>query len=446
MNFAATLCAALALTTANAKEADRRPLLEDGDRVVFLGDSITVAHTWTRAVEEFVLTRDPEKSITFVNAGVGGHTAADGLARLDSDVLAQRPTVVVVNFGMNDAGYPDDSDGAAFAKNMGAIFDRLKAGGVRVVVWADTTPFDPEDTDHTTKGRVRREHIDRFVAVAADESARRGLVLVRWHERVQRAVDAWKKAKRTTKLVPDKVHPGPLVHAVMAAGLLRALGYDIRPVQLRAKSAGGTVDAGVDGAATTRTPWDGDAALALSFTNVPSPLLWAASDKDARDVGDDDVRQLRQVVFSFAGLADKRNYRVAVDGVDVGVSSGAALAKGVDLAAGLVVVEPPTAPAGSTMTVAATPPPSFTACEDGKLQALERGHACLWGRLFQRDQLRIAMRFERTRWLPDFVGDRRAAYGALTAAWVDDADAAIRAQARTLRATTHVVVVTPVPR
>ena len=430
--IAAALFAALALSTTT-------PLLNDGDRVVFLGDSITVAHTWTRAVEEFVLTRDPAKSITFVNAGVGGHTAADGLARLDSDVLVHRPTVVVVNFGVNDAGYPDGSDGAAFEKNMGAIFDRLKAAGVRVVVWADTTPFDPDGADHTSKGRLRRDGIARYVAHAASESARRGLVLVRWNERVRAAVDAWAKAKRRTKLVPDKVHPSPLVHAVMAASLLRALGYDPGPVRLRASVDGGVIHGGT----APPVPWDGTSPLTLQFGDGAPPLPWATGDDVARDLGDDDVRALRQVLVSIAGLAPKRPYRVVVDGADVGAFSGAALSRGVDVMAGSVVPEPPAAPPGATMTAAASPPPTFSACNDGSLRAFERPHACLWGRLFQKDQLRIAMRFERTRWLPDFVGDRRAAYDALTATWIDEADRAIRQQARTMRAETHIVVVTP---
>jgi lysophospholipase L1-like esterase len=431
----ALLLATVALSTTKA------PLLKDGDRVVFLGDSITVAHAWTRAVEQFVLTRDPDKAITFINAGTGGHTAADGLARLDTDVLAHRPTVVVVNFGMNDAGYPDGSDGAAFEKNMGAIFDRLKAGGVRVVVWADTTPFDPDRTDErSAKGRQRRERIGRFVAHAAAESARRGLVLVRWNERVRSAVAAWAKARRANKLVPDKVHPSPLTHALLATSLLRALGYEPAPGRLHADIEGGVVRTGT----APPVPWDGTAPLTLRFVDVAPPLLWVASDDVARDLGDADLRALRQVVLSVDGLTAARTYRVVVDGADVGVFSGSALSRGVDVLADVAVPDPPTAPPGATITAAAAPPPSFSACDDDGMRALARGHACLWGRLFQKDQLRIAMRHERTRWLPDFVGDRRAAYDALTTAWVDEADRAIRAQARALRAETHVVVVTPV--
>lgn len=434
MTTAAVLLSLFSLSTT-------APLLRDGDRVVFFGDSITAAHTWTRGVEEFVLTRDPEKSITFINAGVGGHTAADGLSRIETDVLVHRPSVVVVNFGLNDSAYPDGTDGAAFERNMGSIVDRLKSGGVRVILWADTTPYDPEQMSRSSKTQQRRNRIAALAAYAAAESARRGAVLVRWHDRVLTAVDGWKRAKRKTKLVPDKVHPAPLVHAVMAASVIRALGYEVGPTRLRASTEAGVTQAG----ATTPTLWDVGAPLTLTFGNVAPPLIWAGTDEDARDIGSDDVRALRQVILSVSGLAAKNRFRVSVDGADVGVFDGAALARGVDLDASIVMPDHPSAPRGSIMTVAATPPPSFSACTDASLQPFERDHHCLWGRLFQRDQLRIAMRHERTRWLPDFVDTRRAEYVSLMATWVEDADRAIRQQAHTQRERTHVVEIRALP-
>ena len=76
--FFPTALALAALTTAP---------FADGDRVVWFGDSITAQHTYTRWVEEFVKLRHPELSVVFVNAGIGGQSALDGLARFDNDLL-----------------------------------------------------------------------------------------------------------------------------------------------------------------------------------------------------------------------------------------------------------------------------------------------------------------------------------------------------------------------
>ena len=135
------------------------PVVRDGDRVVFLGDSITVLHTWTRLVEVSVRLRHPEWSLTFINSGIGGNTAEDALERLDVDVLAHKPTVVFLNFGMNDASFPEGSSGAAFEKNMTAILDALAAAKVRRVVWLDTTPY---DTSVGTGNALNRRRVARI--------------------------------------------------------------------------------------------------------------------------------------------------------------------------------------------------------------------------------------------------------------------------------------------
>src|SRR6186713_1272619 len=76
--------------------------LRDGDTVVFLGDSITAARTYGKLIENYTLLRFPDRKVRFVNAGVGGDTAAGGLKRLDRDVFAHKPTVLVVAYGVND--------------------------------------------------------------------------------------------------------------------------------------------------------------------------------------------------------------------------------------------------------------------------------------------------------------------------------------------------------
>ena len=111
-----------------------------GDRIVWLGDSITAAYTYGRYIETFFLLRRPDLDLTFINAGIGGHSAWDGLNRLDRDVLVHRPTVVVINFGMNDAAYPPNSPHAAFIKNIQTIIARLREGGVKRIIWVEPCP------------------------------------------------------------------------------------------------------------------------------------------------------------------------------------------------------------------------------------------------------------------------------------------------------------------
>src|SRR5260370_35972816 len=50
-------------------------LIKDGDRVVFLGDSITEQRLYTTYIEAYALTRHPDWKLTFRNVGWGGDTA-----------------------------------------------------------------------------------------------------------------------------------------------------------------------------------------------------------------------------------------------------------------------------------------------------------------------------------------------------------------------------------
>src|SRR3974390_3421167 len=50
-------------------------LIRDGDRVVFLGDSITEQRLYTTYIEAYALTRHPEWKLWFRNVGWGGDTS-----------------------------------------------------------------------------------------------------------------------------------------------------------------------------------------------------------------------------------------------------------------------------------------------------------------------------------------------------------------------------------
>lgn len=96
------LLAALTFSTVQAQEI--KPFKE-GDRVVFLGNSITDGGLYHSYIWLYYMTRFPEMNLMIMNGGIGGDTAYDMNKRLDNDIFSKRPTVLVVTFGMNDSGY-----------------------------------------------------------------------------------------------------------------------------------------------------------------------------------------------------------------------------------------------------------------------------------------------------------------------------------------------------
>jgi lysophospholipase L1-like esterase len=392
------------------------PLLKDGDRVVWFGDSITAQHTYTRLVEEYVKLRYSEQSITFINAGIGGHTAWDGLQRFDTDVAAEKPSVVLVNFGMNDAVFPPDTNGAAFEKNMGDIFDRLEKIGVRVAVWIDTSPLDADGLATNHKNAKREERIKELVEHARVEGKRRGLVVVPWHQAITDAMAAWKAAGHLDKLMADRIHPGPQAYAVMAAAVLRGLGYDVT-------------------APTSVVPWDGARELSIDLVGAPAPLPMGLSRKEADDLAAKDVANLKQLMLRVEKLPVDRSYGVAVGDLELGVFSAKDLARGVDL---MGSAEP-------RLPLPLTVRPDLSTCTASTGNPWLNDFYCLFDLLYEKDQLRILMRNEKVRHLPDFIPGRLEQYLAFQQVWVAAVDVEIGMRARALRVRPHRVTLVPLP-
>src|ERR1700728_1408362 len=89
----------------NSAGALAAPLLKDGDRIVFIGDSITEQQIYTRYVMDYFALRYPQATIHFRNRGIAGAPATFGQGTYDNMIKSCRPTVATICFGMNDGHY-----------------------------------------------------------------------------------------------------------------------------------------------------------------------------------------------------------------------------------------------------------------------------------------------------------------------------------------------------
>src|SRR6188508_1152246 len=101
--------------------------LKNGDRFIFIGDSITHQCLYTQYVENFYYTRYPNIRLHFRNAGISGDRAQDALNRFDEDIAAFKPTVATILLGMNDGSYKDFDKETfdTYAKGMTELLDKL---------------------------------------------------------------------------------------------------------------------------------------------------------------------------------------------------------------------------------------------------------------------------------------------------------------------------------
>jgi len=77
----------------------------NGDRVVFMGNSITDGGHYHSYIWLYYMTHYPNMRIQCFNAGIGGDVSKQMLERIDNEVFAKQPTVMTLTFGMNDTGY-----------------------------------------------------------------------------------------------------------------------------------------------------------------------------------------------------------------------------------------------------------------------------------------------------------------------------------------------------
>lgn len=118
-----------------------RQLLADAKepvRIVCIGDSIAGVYYHSgglRAYPEMLQIAlhklHPEANITVRNAGISGDTSKGGLARLERDVLAHKPHLVTIMFGMNDLVRVPVAD---FVANMQQMIQRCRDSGAEVVL------------------------------------------------------------------------------------------------------------------------------------------------------------------------------------------------------------------------------------------------------------------------------------------------------------------------
>lgn len=243
MRLYSTALALLAVASLSGRARGDDFAFRDGDTAVFLGDSITAAGGYIETIENYTLLRFPDRRVRFVNSGIGGDTAAGGLARLDRDVFAHEATVLVVAFGINDIGWgtkADDEHRRKFLDSIRAIVERCQAKGVRAYICsAAVTGENPDTADKGYFADMCREALD--VARSLDAGAVDAQAAMREIQRqVFKANESAKTEREKSSLhVADGVHLSPLGELAMAFGILKGLGApaDVSRATIDARSA-----------------------------------------------------------------------------------------------------------------------------------------------------------------------------------------------------------------
>lgn len=214
---------ALSLVGPAPKDTPQQLQLKAGDKIVAIGDSITQGGGYLRDIDAALAQQYPDLKIPkVVNKGISGQKAEDLIKRFQKDVVDQKPAVVTISIGINDVwhrlGNPHDEKVlAAYRENVTKMVDMAQAAGIKVILLTPTVIQE----DANSEGNKR---LVMYVQAEKEIAADKHCQLVDLHEMF---LTALKKKPQDTKgnwLTGDGVHMKPLGDAIMAAGVLRALG------------------------------------------------------------------------------------------------------------------------------------------------------------------------------------------------------------------------------
>ena len=334
--LAAMLCAAACVQGATFK---------DGDRVAFLGDSITELgdFNYVRVISDYYITRFPGADIRFVNAGSCGGSARGGVQRFADDVASRRPTAVSIMFGMNDVGRGSYKTNAtpemlenkgmlnSFRRNYVELLDTCARESPGAALYLLTSsPTDDLAVFYKNPACVQCPGSNAGLGVCAEkvreEAAKRGATLVDFYT----VLNAYLRERRATepefKFAEDRIHPGAGESMLMGMAFLAAQNADrvVSDIALRGGRCLKSIKAEVTDVAAGES---GGISFTVLEKSLPMPFADDVSDYTNAPV----CAAFNQQMLAFYMLGDG-DWTLKIDGEDVCTASALEWERGVNLA------------------------------------------------------------------------------------------------------------------
>ena len=228
--------------------------VKNGDKIAFMGDSITAAGSAKDGYVTLVMKALKKEglNVSHVPAGISGHKSNDMLARLDYDVISEKPQWMILSCGVNDVWHFSLRLGGKtfqgvslddYKKNIAAIIDKARAANIKVMILTSTMiGEDPE--------RELNKNMIPYNDYLREIAKKENCLLADLNKDMQEALRAIPDAKGTAimfgepeytrdinnKLTTDGCHMNHLGNIMMAKGVLRAFGLSEDKIAAAEKS------------------------------------------------------------------------------------------------------------------------------------------------------------------------------------------------------------------
>ena len=341
---------AAACMTCTAAFAQTVKPFKEGERAVFLGNSITDGGHYHSYIWLYYMTRFPDMPIRVFNGGIGGDTAYDMNKRLDGDIFAMKPSVLMVTFGMNDSGYfeyngdkPKEFGEQKYQesiKNYQQMEKRFKDLPDTRIVMVGTSPYDETvQLKENTPFKTKNETIKRLVEYQKESAAKNNWEFTDLNAPMTAINQQYQQKDPTFTLCgSDRIHPDNDGHMVMAYLFLKAQGFVGKEVADMEINANKKQAVKSENCTVFNIKKNGKN---LSFDYLAEALPYPL-DTIARGWGQKKsqaevlkvvpfMEEMNRETLKVTGLTGK--YKLLIDDEEIGTWSGDELAKGINLAA-----------------------------------------------------------------------------------------------------------------
>jgi len=199
-------------------------------RIVFFGDSITQAGLnkggYIDRIQTAVNNKGFHDNYELIGAGIGGNKVYDLYLRMEDDVVAKEPQIVVIYVGINDvwhkASYGTGTDMDKYEKFYVAIIKKLQAKNIKVAVCTPTVIGEkknnenPQDKDLDAYSEVIRRLASTHNCTLID--LRKAFLL---YEQANN-----KDNKESGLLTTDRVHLTASGNQLVADEMIKAFAID----------------------------------------------------------------------------------------------------------------------------------------------------------------------------------------------------------------------------
>ncbi len=337
----ALLVLAFGLTFCTPKPNDNLAVFKTGDRICFIGNSITHGGAYHAFLQAYCATRFPSEKVEYYNCGIAGDVAGGMIKRFEEDIMIHRPTHAFLMTGMNDIQrslYENvEADEETLEKRQAALDTyyakteklavMLLERGVKPIfmtpsIYDQTSTMERDNDVGTNDALVLcANHIKALAKKYDAPVVDLNTLLLKVNAQMQ-ALDP-----KASIVGADRIHPGTSGHFVMAYEIMRTISPAEYISKLRINARKQKVLEQIN---CDIEFLDGESVLEFKMLEKALPFPVKEALQEAMDLVPFQSELDKEWIAINA--LDKGNYKLLIDEIELGVFSSMELKEGINLA------------------------------------------------------------------------------------------------------------------